>query len=94
MRKSKADQTEEGIYSIILSNISKGTTFFHLTNCVLRRHYLSSSYKLWFSETSSLQFKYADILAQCAGYAIDNIYGDACKVVSDFGGSIRFSVRS
>ena len=35
MRKSKADKREEGIYSIILSNISKGTTFPHysVTNC-------------------------------------------------------------
>ena len=38
MRKSKADQSVEGI-CIILSNISKGTAFLHqgVTNCGLRK---------------------------------------------------------
>ena len=37
---------------------------------------------------SSPCFAYVDFLAYCAGYAIDDIYGDACKVGSDFSGSI------
>ena len=39
MRKSVADKTEERIYSIILSNISKGTSFPHqsVTNCGFRK---------------------------------------------------------
>ena len=37
---------------------------------------------------SSAHFAYVDLLAQCAGYALDDIYGDACKMVSDFSGSI------
>ena len=31
---------------------------------------------------------YVDLLTQRAGYAIDDIYGDACKVVGDFSGLI------
>ena len=33
-------------------------------------------------------FHYVDFLAQRAGYAIDDICGDACEMVSDFNGSI------
>ena len=38
---------------------------------------------------SSPGFTYVDLLTQRAGNAIDDLYGDACKVVSDFSGSIR-----
>ena len=34
-------------------------------------------------------FAYVDLPTQRAGYATDDIYEDACKVVSDFSGSIR-----
>ena len=37
---------------------------------------------------SSLCFAHVDLLILRAGYAIDDIYGDACKVVRDFSGSI------
>ena len=37
---------------------------------------------------SSPCFAYVDLLTKRAGYAIDDICGDACKVVSDFSGSI------
>ena len=33
-------------------------------------------------------FAYIDLLTKRAGYAIDDVYGDACKVVSDFSASI------
>ena len=33
-------------------------------------------------------FACVDLLTLRAGYAIDDIYRDACKVVSDFDGSI------
>ena len=36
---------------------------------------------------SSPCFAYVDLLTERVGYAIDHIYGDACKVVSDFRGS-------
>ena len=77
MSKSKADQTKEGIESTILFNILKGTTFLYkgVTNCSFRKLGRCN--------------KYADILAQCAGYALDDKYGDACKVVSDLSRSIR-----
>ena len=37
---------------------------------------------------SSLCFAYVDFLAYRAGYAIDDVCGDACEMVSDFDGSI------
>ena len=37
---------------------------------------------------SSPSFAYVDFLAERAGYAIDDICGDACKMVSDFNESI------
>ena len=37
---------------------------------------------------SSPRFAYADRFTKRAGYAIDDIYGDAWKVVSDFSRSI------
>ena len=37
---------------------------------------------------SSPCFGYIDLLTKRAGYAIDYVYGDACKVVSDFSGLI------
>ena len=37
---------------------------------------------------SSACFAYVDLLTQRAGYTIDDIYGDACKVVGDFRGLI------
>ena len=37
---------------------------------------------------SSPCFAYEDILAFRAGYAIDDVCGDACEMVSDFSGSI------
>ena len=37
---------------------------------------------------SSPCFAYVDLLKKRVRYAIDDIYGDVCKVVSDFGGSI------
>ena len=39
----------------------------------------------------SSRFAYVDLLTSRAGYVIDNIYGDACQVVSDFNGSIGSS---
>ena len=36
-------------------------------------------------------FPYVDFLAQRAGYAIDDISGDACKMASDFNGTIGSS---
>ena len=35
---------------------------------------------------SSPCFAYVDFLAEPAGYAIDDISGDACKMVSDYNG--------
>ena len=35
-------------------------------------------------------FASVDLLTQGAGYEIDYISGDACKVVSDFSGSIGY----
>ena len=74
MSKSKADQTKEGRDSTILFNILKGTTFLYkgVTNCGFRKLVRCK--------------KYVDILAWCAGYALDDKYGDACKAVSDFSG--------
>ena len=37
---------------------------------------------------SSPCFAYVDFLAKRTGYAIYDISGDACKMVSDFNGSI------
>ena len=37
---------------------------------------------------SSPFFAHVDLLTESTGYAIDDIYGDACEVVSDFSGSI------
>ena len=34
-------------------------------------------------------FAYVDLLSQCAGYALDDVYGAVCKVVSGFSESIR-----
>ena len=34
------------------------------------------------------RFAFVALLTQRAGYARDDFYGDACKVVSDFSGSI------
>ena len=42
------------------------------------------------SRQSSPCFAYVDLLTSRAGCAIDDIYGDACKVVSDFSGSIGY----
>ena len=37
---------------------------------------------------SSLSFAYVDFLAYRGGYAIDDVCGDECEMVSDFEGSI------
>ena len=37
---------------------------------------------------SSRSFAYVDLLTQRADYEIVDIYGNACKVISDFSGSI------
>ena len=37
---------------------------------------------------SSSRFAYVDLLTKRTGYAIDDICGDVCEVVSDFSGSI------
>ena len=38
---------------------------------------------------SSPCFAYVDLFASYAGYAVDDVCGDACKVVSDFSSSVR-----
>ena len=58
-----------------------------LDACVLFFFYISKVFSKAVRQSSPC-FAYVDLLTKRAGYAIDEIYGDACKVVSDFSESI------